>query len=435
MPTCGSGAAPVSEFPRVLFVTPVAFNKVTGGGVTFTNLFRGWPKDRLATVHCDTVPTSDEVCDRYYRLGAEEIALAPWLRAFASATAPDAAGTPAAPAAATPAQRVKRLLFADGAPRRGRLTPTLDSWIDGFRPDVLYTILGGNPVMELVDAIRTRFAVPLVVHFMDDWPSVIYRGGLLSHSERARMQRLLARLVGNAERCLGIGEAMCRAFSERFGREFVPFQNPVEVGRWPSARTGRDPDAPVTIVYTGSVYADAQADSLIAVAEAVARLAAEGVAVRLDIHAPSFQLAPFRSRLALPAVRLLAPLEDDADFFARLSSADMLVLPVNFDRRSVDFIRYSMPTKVPAYLASGTPVLVFGPAGVAQVDYARAAGWGKEVSVPEQRSLQAAIREVATDGALRARLVAAARQTLPAHDAAEVRPRFQKVLIDAARAA
>ncbi|MEX2642692.1 MAG: hypothetical protein WD270_04520 [Acetobacterales bacterium] len=425
----------MAEAPRVLFVTPAAFNKVTGGGVTFTNLFRGWPLDRLATVHCDPVPTSDEVCVRYYRLGPQEIAPVPWLSPFVPAAG---AGRDAAPAAApagmSPARRAKRLLFGDGVPRRGRLTPALEDWIAGFRPDVLYTILGGNPVMEIVEAIRARFALPLVVHFMDDWPAVIYRGGLLSGLERTRMERLLHGLVGRADACLGIGDAMCRAFAGRFGREFLPFQNPVEAGRW-SKPAPRDSAGPVMLVYTGSVYADAQGDSLVDVAGAVAALAREGMGIRMDIHAPDFQLAPFRRRLALPNVRLLPPIEDDAVFFARLSSADMLVLPVNFDRRSVEFIRYSMPTKVPAYLASGTPVLVFGPAGVAQVDYARDAGWGRVVSVPDRRSLQAAIREVANDAPLRARLVAAAERALPAHDATAVRPRFQQVLIDAARAA
>src|SRR6202035_124025 len=65
----------MSEFPRVLFVTPAAFNHLTGGGVTFSNLFAGWPKDRIATAHNDMVPTSHDVCDRYFVLGRAEIDL------------------------------------------------------------------------------------------------------------------------------------------------------------------------------------------------------------------------------------------------------------------------------------------------------------------------------------------------------------------------
>lgn len=40
---------------RVLFLTSSAFNKVTGGGITFSNLFVGWPIEAIATIHNDPV--------------------------------------------------------------------------------------------------------------------------------------------------------------------------------------------------------------------------------------------------------------------------------------------------------------------------------------------------------------------------------------------
>src|SRR5690606_10802115 len=45
----------VTGLPRLLFVTPCAFNHLTGSGITFTNLFRTWPSDRIATAHSDHV--------------------------------------------------------------------------------------------------------------------------------------------------------------------------------------------------------------------------------------------------------------------------------------------------------------------------------------------------------------------------------------------
>ncbi len=436
MPIWPQKGAHVADLPRILFVTPAAFNKVTGGGVTFTNLFKGWPQDRLATVHNDPVPTTNEVCTHYYRLGPEEIGLAGWLRPFAGGEAAvvGSMSAEAMPPPPGPRQWVKQWLFGDGAPRRGRLTPKLSDWIEAFAPDALYTILGGNPMMELVEAIAARFSLPMAVHFMDDWPSVIYRGGLVSVFERRRMDRLVRRLVDDAETCLGIGESMCAAFAARYGRPFEPFQNPVDLASR-TAPAARPAGSPATVIYAGSVYGDAQAESLAMAAGAVSAMAAAGEGIGLDIHAPDFQLAPFRRRLDLPGVRLLPPLSDDDAFFGRLAAADILLLPVNFDARSVAFIRYSMPTKVPAYLASGTPVLVFGPAGVAQVDYARDAGWGRVVSAPDTESLRRAIGPLLVDMGLRADLTAAAARALPDHDAAVVRPRFWQTLIDTARAA
>ena len=50
--------------PRVLLLTPEAFNKVTGAGITFSNLFAGWPKDAIAVIHRDVVPVTEDICAR-----------------------------------------------------------------------------------------------------------------------------------------------------------------------------------------------------------------------------------------------------------------------------------------------------------------------------------------------------------------------------------
>jgi glycosyltransferase involved in cell wall biosynthesis len=93
-----------------------------------------------------------------------------------------------------------------------------------------------------------------------------------------------------------------------------------------------------------------------------------------------------------------------------------------------------MPTKVPSYLVTGTPILAYGPPGVAQIEYAREAGWGFLVERRDPAALTAAIRRLAGDLALRRRLAAAARQVAATrHDSATVRGSFQAVLAAAAR--
>jgi hypothetical protein len=61
------------DYPRILVVTGNNFNLVTGGGITLTNLFRGWPADRLANLHDDATPVDRTVCRNFYRLTEQEI--------------------------------------------------------------------------------------------------------------------------------------------------------------------------------------------------------------------------------------------------------------------------------------------------------------------------------------------------------------------------
>lgn len=425
------------ELPRVLFVTPAAFNRTTGGGITFGNLFAGWPKDRLATAHNDPVPVTTETCERYYRLGRGEIRRwgpLEWI-------APAAGSGPSNGAASAPAkgrgflQAVKPLVFGEQLPDTGKLSPELERWIAEFRPQVLYTILGGNATMELVDAVQKRFGLPLVVHMMDDWPETSYVGGALGFLARGRMQRLLSALMRRAVLRLGICDAMCEAYAKRYGGEFVPFQNAIDGARW-AGPAPRDPASkkPAQLVYVGSILPFAQHDSLTDCCQAVAQLGREGEALRLSIYSPVMYAGRYRERLTVaPNVELHDAITDDETFFRVITQADALLLPVNFDAGSVRYIRYSMPTKVPAYLFSGTPILAYGPAEVAQIRYAAERDWALAVTQRGAAPVAAGLRRLLQDAALRERLSENARRTaFERHDARQVRAQFQARLARAA---
>jgi glycosyltransferase involved in cell wall biosynthesis len=427
----------VSEWPRVLFITASAFNRVTGGGITFSTLFRGWPADRLATVHSDPVPTSDDVCRLYYRIGPSEVTR--WPRGFRAAATGTATGTIASAQAPSGGarRRLKLALVGNAWPDTGRLSPALEAWIAAFRPDVLYSILGSIGMMELVDRVRTRFRLPLVVHFMDDWSEQLYRGGLLAPLPNARMRALLHRLVGAAEARLAIGEDMANAYERRYGAKFVVFQNAVDLATVP---VRADPDAvgtPCRVLYVGSIFSNAQSQSLIDVARAVAGLALSGRGIKFDIFSPAHLAERFRSALEIsPAVRLHDTITDDAAFFRAIAEADVLMLPVNFDRESVRLIRYSMPTKLPAYLACGTPILAYGPRGIAQIDDAARHGWGLVVAERDERILRDALIRIAGDLPLRRDLSRHARFLAEMrHDVRKVRAEFQAAISLAAKGA
>lgn len=431
-----------ADFPRVLFITPCAFNRSTGGGITFGNLFAGWPKDRLATAHNDTVPVTTDVCDRYFTLGDREIRR--WIpRTPAQLPAGSTSGSPVSRTTASgyalrAAKSAKNLIFGNGLPEKGVLTRELDTWIEDFQPDLIYTILGSNGILELVSLVKKRTGVPLVVHIMDDWPSTIYTGGLLSGLQRQTMRRYLTELLREATLRIAICDKMARSYEARYGAPFLSFQNAIDLARWdqsgkPDIATGET----FRMLYIGSILEFAQLESLVDCCRAVAELSREGKQVSLEIYSPDALLEGVRSKLGLDAsIALNGPITDDAEFFDALSTADLLVLPVNFDHRSIQYIRYSMPTKVPAYLISGTPILVYGPESVAQVDYAVQEGWGEVVPRQGVEHLKNAILSLWQNQDRRLQLSRTARRVARKnHDSNVVRTGFQKALIDTAKRA
>lgn len=427
--------------PRVLFITPAAFNGLTGGGITFSNLFRDWPKDRLATVHNDPVPTTADVCERYYRLTDAELRLhAPleWVaRLTGSMPQGEAVTTASATSSTRPSlrHRIQSLLFQAELPRRGVLSPALEAWIENFRPELIYSILGSNGMMQLVQSIKARFKLPLAVHMMDDWPSHANRRGLVAPLLRREMMQRLDDLMATAASRIAICDAMADEYARRWGGEFAAIHNAVDSERWrPFQRTRSAASGRGDLLYVGSIASFAQLSSLVDLCHAVQRLATRTEPVSLTIASPTFQIEPVRHLLAVgSAIRIVPPIEDDEQFYRRIAKADGLVLPVNFDPDSIRFIRYSMPTKVPAYLFSGTPILVYGPAEVAQVSYAAKEGWGLVVDRRDEAMLDSAIISLLGDDALRAKLAqTGTRLARERHDVRSVRRSFQSLLNEAA---
>lgn len=431
----------MSTQARVLFLTPEAFNKVTGGGITFSNLFTGWPREAIATIHSGILPVTTDVCDRYFQLTTNEIHRWGWLK-YLLPKNPVGESTSALSARRRweyikpILKKIKTLIFGDGIPEQVQLTPELCNWIEAFRPTVLYTILGSNAMMELADQLRVRYALPLVVHIMDDWVSVLYQGGLLSPWQQQKKERLFKHLMGVASVRLVICDEMACEYKQRYGQPFLSFQNTIDMSAL--RKYIKNPEiigSPVRVAYIGSIFPNAQLDSLIDCCKAVQQLHDEGDPIAMEIYSPKHLAERYRKEIILGrAITMQDTMTDDAAFFSMLQAVDILVLPVNFDPDTVAFIRYSMPTKVPAYLAVGTPILAYGPEGVAQMTYATRAGWALTVTERDIFILKKAIRQLATDLLLRSALFKSAQEAAQRnHDVKVVRLGFQAILNQASK--
>jgi glycosyltransferase involved in cell wall biosynthesis len=421
-----------------LLVAPNVFHRHTGGGVTLTNLFRGWPADRIAMIYSEPLEPDTRVCQKFFRLGISEVRKWAFLDNLRSLWKKQNNQTTSSVVSnKTDAGFTKKLyeiVVGDGLPEEARVSEELDRFITDFQPELVYTFLGYLSFIQLVDAIVERYNIPYVVHMMDDWPSTIYQRGLFSRWLRPQLDPHLRSNLRRAKVRMGISDSMCKAYQARYGFSFVPFHNALDLTQWQKHhRTTYNAGRPFRVVYAGSILPNAQLDSIRDVAAAVRRLHEKDIPIEMILYANvSAEQRSSYGLDSLPVIRYESPLEDDT-VAQKLAQADVLILPVNFDEASVNYIRYSMPTKIPAYLASGTPVLVYGPKGVAQVDYALNDHWGYVVQEQGISEIEKALDALISDEQLRANLgqygIVLAKRN---HDAAIVRPAFQSVLCEAA---
>lgn len=420
-----------NSYPRLLIYSSSVFNSLTGGGVMLSNLFSGWPKDKIAAIHWDALAPETSVCELYYKLGSREIAK-PWPLREKPASQDGVSQTQTTPLAAW--RPLLQAVIGEELPRAVRLSSELNAWINSFQPELIYSIMGTLPYLRLLRLIVKHLQKPLVIHMMDDWPATLYKKGLLAPWMRLCMQRELKWLLRQARERLVICEAMAQAYHERYGYGFKPYQNTIEADLWtPYRKTNYQRQAVFELLYAGSLLSYSQVESLSDIAQAVIALNQKGLAFHLSIHSPPSHAALYRSQLEHPPFVTLEPPLQNADIAGRLSAADCLVLAVNFDKPTQIYIRYSMPAKIPAYLLSGAPILVYGPSGVASVDYALKEGWGYVVKERSGARLQEALTQLAGSENLRKELGKRALSAgLKNHDAKLLRPAFHKELQNAA---
>lgn len=384
------GAGTLSLFPRVLILDMTCLGSSSATGQLKKTLFTGWPEGRLAQV---------------FAAGHGRFGL------YRSIALPAVLDDPSDPVEAI-------------------------DWCRSFDPDVVYFRPHDHPryfhefALRAIDAL----GVPLCTHLMDDWPA---RAGARGGGRSDRLTRRLPRLLERSALRLSICEAMSRAFEARYGLRFQAIANGVEPAVWQALdgerATRRAPTEPLLTRYVGGLADDMGVRSLMDVAEVVDKLHEE-IGVRLEIHTTRTWKAKAdavfgRSR----GVSVHEAGISEEGYRKLLIGCHLLFIAYNFDARSIAYVRYSMANKMPECLASGVPVLAYGPMAIATIAYLVEHGVAEVVTTRDPALLETALRRFTGDPDYGRTLGARGRAfAFEHHPAKAVRERLHAVLSEAA---
>jgi glycosyltransferase involved in cell wall biosynthesis len=437
----------MTHYPKILIIGQ-SFNKKSGGGVTISNLFKGWPKDRLA-VASNTNLYSDldtSVCDTYYQLGyngklhpfpLSVVLPAAHCGQLPVNTAAQQAGTTAAPVKSGQYRFIYSLLSTlmhffgvYNLFYKLKITPDFEKWITAYNPDVIYTQLASLELIRFTAALQQRTNKPVAIHIMDDWPLTINKPGILYNYWQKKIDTEFRQLLSKSAILMSISDAMGDEYKARYQHTFIPFHNPIDIHFWkpPVAKTYAVKE-PFTILYAGRIGFGIE-QSIAEIAEAVTALAAKNNNIVFEIQTGDKEaldkLVQYNAH-----VKWMQPTAYTA-LPAKFAAADVLLLPQDFDKKSVQFLRYSFPTKVSEYMISGTPVLVYGDASTGLTKYALKEQWAYVVTEHKKEALVNALSELYSNETLRQTLAQKAQNmAIEREDAEKVREAFRKsFLID-----
>lgn len=210
-------------------------------------------------------------------------------------------------------------------------------------------------ILSAALALHKRYPkLNLVLYVMDDWQG---------HHECHQLpysrwrQRLLRDVIDRANVRFAVSREMAAHYEAKYGKSWQVVHNGVPKDSLLNRTNGMR--APRQVLLAGDVNVF-RFDAVIAFAEAIERHnRRRGQSIEFTVMGEVAE--QHRSSLsALRAVRLLSR-RSHSECLEAMKAADLLYLPLAFCERSARISLYSLPTKLPEYLASGKSVFFHAP--------------------------------------------------------------------------
>lgn len=427
--------------PRVLIIGQ-PFNNDTGGGITLTNLFAGWDRDKVAVacsgyVLMDNIDTG--ICNTYYQIGHKE---QKWKFPFNLFKRKYASGLvqfdeKEIQNLTVPTSKIRVKLIMDyffplleylglsHSTYKTELSQDFKTWIDEFNPDVVYAQASNRDGVKFCSLVQAYLKKPFIFHMMDDWPSKISDRGLLKNYWQNKIDGEFRALLDSSDIFMTISHEMAKEYRQRYAKDSIVFHNPIDINFWQQyQRKDYQLSGSPKLLYAGRTGLGIQ-NTLVTIAKAVTK-ANQNLGTNLQFVLQTAEKPNWANEFPCVVYRSFVPYKDLPRLF---SEADFLILPYDFSEDSIKYIQFSMPTKASEYMVSGSPILIFAPEVTAIVKYAKEYKWAKVITENNMEDLTEALEEFIINPVQR-ELIAKNAISIAEnnHDAAIVTEKFRKAI-------
>lgn len=358
-------------------------------GKTLLQLFSEAEKERLCQIYLYPSLPDDDRCASVFRITDKDV-----LRSFAPPFRVSGRTVASAPAQCfehpTDAalyqnprnKRPLRMLLRDAMWRCARWDNwALRQWLDEQAPSCIFAAPGdGAFFYRIALRLARERGIPLISYFCDDYYFWRPKGARLQHRH---LRRAMEALVAASAQVIAISEPLAARYRQQFGCpvEVIMTGSGIPYGELSRLR-------PESLLYAGNINCG-RFRSLCEVAETLDALnEAHGTAFPLEIYTGERDPALLAQLSAARSVRLHPFVTGEA--FRRVFDAARLHLHVeSFAPADIARVYGSVSTKLADCLASGKPLLAYGPAEVASMRHLQ----GCALTATSRESLHAVLEQ------------------------------------------
>lgn len=392
-------------------------------GITFLSLFSRFQRQELCQLYIYPAYPDVDRCASFYRVTDKEV-----LSSFRTFRAP---GKPVDPALIVPTQGLYEVASDEGFYRNRKnksalrrllrdamwslsrwYSPQLKQWLREQAPDCIFVAPGvAKFLYDIALKISKDLDIPIVTYICDEYYFVNTPKEPLDRLRLKLLQGRMRRLMERSAHLVVICDELKEAYGKGFG---VPATTLMTGATLQPVQPAKQTDQPTYIGYFGNIRCNRYV-SLAQVGRALEQInRQQGTDYRLKIYTSEKDpeiLGTFRD---LQTVELCGFLTGDA-FRQAFEAAPLLLHVEAFDAWSIDYVRHSVSTKIADSLASGKPLLAYGPEEVSSMKHLSRCRCAFTAHSEEQ--LQQMLLQAFRDPAARAQTVQRALETATAcHD-------------------
>ena len=318
-----------------LVIADYPIGYASGFGETLYNLFSGFPNDRLWSAHPGHIAPAENK-QRGQAVSLPSPARPSWL--------PNAAALAYYP-----------LLKTQQLQARRSSLQLLSEVVEKNSIKNLLVVPVSPWILSAARVLHKRHPkLNLIFYVMDDWQGH-HECHQLPYSIWRR--RLLREIIDRASTRFAVSREMAAHYEDTFGKSWLVAHNGVRANSLLPETNGAGKSRQVLLAGDINVF---RFDAVLAFAEAIERHnQRSGQSIRFTVMGDvAYQYQVPLSRLR--AVKLLSR-QSHSECLNAMKTADLLYLPLAFGKRSERISLYSLPTKLPEYLASGKSVFFHAP--------------------------------------------------------------------------